>query len=68
METEREYREAKREIVRLEEAIARFDASPEAHPGVHPSHVVAEFRALRSRLDALREELREYERREGQGD
>ena len=68
VESEREYREARREIARLEEAIARFDARPEAHPGVHTSHVVAEFRALRDRLEALREAMRDYERREGQGD
>jgi hypothetical protein len=63
IENERQYRIARRAALRFEEAIAKFDRRPEAHLGVHPSHVVAEFRVLRSQLETLREEMREYEAR-----
>lgn len=63
IETEQQYRTTRREARRFEVAIARFDLRPEAHLGVHPTLVVAELNALRSQLETLREELREYDHR-----
>jgi len=57
-----QYRHAKAQARKFAEALAHFDESPEAHPGVHPRLIRAQKETVASELEALREEIKKYEK------
>lgn len=61
---EDQYQRTKAEAEKFEQAIAAARHRPPS-PGVHPRIHRAEIEALESELAVLREQLEDYERREG---
>lgn len=61
IKNERQYRITKAQAAKLEAALEAFSAQPAGDGKTHPRLIKAQADALRSQLESLREELREYE-------
>ena len=57
-----QYRHAKAQAEKFAEVLAHFDERPESHPGVHPRLIRAQKETVASELEALREEIKKYEK------
>lgn len=58
----RECRITKAQAEKFERGLEEFDPRPSAHPNVHPRLIKARRDAMASQLEALRQEIKEYER------
>ena len=57
-----QYRHTKVQADKFAEALAHFDESPQAHPGVHPRLIRLQKETVASELEVLRAEIKKYER------
>jgi hypothetical protein len=57
-----QYRHAKAQVGKFAEVLTHFDERQEAHPGVHPRLIRAQKETVASELEALREEIKKYEK------
>ena len=56
-----QYRYTKGELKRLRAALKAFNDAPEAHPDMHPRIIQAQKDGLRSQIEIISEEIKDYE-------
>jgi ribosome-binding protein aMBF1 (putative translation factor) len=57
-----QYRSTKGELKRLRAALKIFNDAPEGHPGMHPRIIQAQKDGLRSQIETIALEIKNYER------
>lgn len=62
IENARQYRITKAQAAKFAQAIKEFDLCQAAHVDVHPKLIKAQRDALKSQLESLQQELKEYEK------
>ncbi len=62
IENARQYRITKAQAAKFAQAVKEFDMRQSAHVDVHPKLIKAQSDALKSQLESLQQELKEYEK------
>ena len=62
IENARQYRITKAQAAKFAQAVKDFDMRQSAHVDVHPKLIKAQRDALKSQLESLQQELKEYEK------